>query len=56
MLYIEMGLLDMESTIKMVRINYTNRVPKTEKDILGKIRKSTKGSWKEGPVKISDEI
>ncbi len=51
-----MDLLDMESTINKNRINYTNRVAKTKKYILGKITKSThKGSWKEVTYKISDD-
>ena len=57
LLYIEMGLLDMESTIKLNRINYANRVAKTKKDSLGKITKSThKQSWKEVIGKISNDI
>jgi hypothetical protein len=41
LLYIETGLLDVETTINKNRINYSNRVAKTKKDILGKITKST---------------
>ena len=56
-LYIETGLLDMESTIEKNRINYANRVANTKKNILGKITKSTnKGSWKVVTDKISDDL
>jgi hypothetical protein len=47
----------METTINKNRINYSNRVAKTKKDILGKITKSThKGNWKEITDKISEDI
>ncbi len=50
----EVGLLDMETTIKN-RISCTNRVAKTNRNILGKITRNThKGNWKEVTDQISD--
>ncbi len=39
LIYIETGLLDIETTIKTNRINYANSMTKTSKKKLGKITK-----------------
>ncbi len=56
LLYIKMGLLDIEVRMNQNRINFHNRVATSNKEISHKLtRNVNKGSWKATTYKISDE-